>query len=266
MRLEVLLRWRNRARWWRRWEGRDRKRDRAKRVRRPLLRQAMALKLDIEPVAENRLESFEPRARASSALPSASARSIGPSEPAGQRNQTLRHALPSIGDGRDHLAGLGRSEIGVGREPHQIGVACRVLGEQRDAPVGARPLKLAGMAVSVSGGEGERQREPDDRLDAGLGQASRENSSAPNRLLESVSASAGAVGAGQRGELRRWSAPLRAANRPNAREDARRARSDRWFAPSPQESPPGGFGTSGDPPPVRIVHTHFIVSFFFCST
>ena len=43
-----------------------------------------------------------------------------------------------VADGGDHLAGLGGGEIGLAREPHQIGVAFGVLGEQRDAAIGVQ--------------------------------------------------------------------------------------------------------------------------------
>ena len=75
-----------------------------------------------------------------------------------------------IGDARDHLAGLGRSEIGVGREAHQIGVAAIILGEKRDATVGAAAGARLRRDRRPSRGEGERQREPDDGLDANLGE------------------------------------------------------------------------------------------------
>ena len=66
---------------------------------------------------------------------------------------------------------LAGREIDLGREAHQIGVALRVLGEQRDAAVGMRPIEVAAGSTGLAlGGEGQRERETDDRLDAGLGE------------------------------------------------------------------------------------------------
>ena len=137
-----------------------------------LLRQAVALQLDIEPVAENGVKRREPAA--SKLRIAVSEREVDhPFRSAGQRDQALGVG-GKIGNRGDHLTALGSGEIGVGRELHQIGVAGSVLGKKRDAPIGAGAAQLAARAHVLLGGEGERQSKPDDRLDANFGEALRE--------------------------------------------------------------------------------------------
>ena len=140
------------------------------RLDRPLLRQAVALKLDIEPVAEDRVQRLEPRA-GELGIALGERHVDRPFEAAGERDQTFG-PRGELADAGNRLAQLAGREIDLGREAHQIGVALRVLGEQRDAAVGTRPVEVAaGRRGLALGGEGQREREPDDRLDAGFGES-----------------------------------------------------------------------------------------------
>ncbi len=137
------------------------------RLHRSLLRQTMALDLHIEPVAEDRLKRLD--ARAGKLGAAVNQRAVDRSfQSAGQRDQAFG-ARRQIGDGGNHLAGLACREIGVGREPHQIGIALRVLGEERDAPVGARPVRFNRTRRIALAREAEREGQADQRLDARFG-------------------------------------------------------------------------------------------------
>ncbi len=159
-----------------------------------LLRQAVALQLDIEPVAEHRLQCLEPAA--GELRVSFGEREIDdPFRSAGERDQAFGVG-GEIGDSGDHLAGLGGGEIGVGREAHQIGVTGRHpwrearCDRRRGGRVSSPPTGLTSFsAAKVS-----------DRVSPMMGwiptsARALENSSAPNRLLELVRASAGAPSA-----------------------------------------------------------------------
>ena len=123
---------------------------------RPLLRQTMALKFDIEPVAEDRMKGLCPRAGELGIA--VGERGVDrPFKSPGERNQTFGPRR-EIGDGGNHLAGLACGEIGLGREAHEIGVAVSVLGKERDAPVGAHPVGLARRSCLALGRKGERER------------------------------------------------------------------------------------------------------------
>ena len=165
-----------------------------------LLRQAVALQLDVEPVAEDRLQRFEPVA-GKLGVAFGEREVDHPFRSAGQSDQAFGVG-GKIGDRGDHLARLGRREIGVGREPHQIGVARLVLGEERDAAIGAGAAELGPWRWLLLGGEGERQSEPDDRLDARLGEAFGEFERAEQIVGISQRQRRSAIGARQRGELR----------------------------------------------------------------
>jgi hypothetical protein len=101
----------------------------------------VALELDVKPIAENALELLGARAgKLAIAFGEASIdRSF---KSAAERDETFR-PRGQIGNESDRLPGFARSEMGRGREIHEIGIALRVLGEQRDAPIGLRHLMLA---------------------------------------------------------------------------------------------------------------------------
>ena len=111
----------------------------------------MALQLHIEAVAEDRLQCVE--ARAGEIGVAGGQRQIDhPVRAAGERDQTLR-VLAKRGDRGNHLSRLRGGEIGGGRQSHEVGVAAFVLGEERDAAIGAwRPSLGARQALPGGGG------------------------------------------------------------------------------------------------------------------
>ena len=137
------------------------------RLDRPLLRQAVALELHIEPVAEKRLQRLQTAAR--ELRVAVGEREIDhPFGAASQRDQAVGMSSELI-DRDERLARLGRREIGAGGEPHQIGVAGFVLGKERNAPVCLRSTQVRARGRLALRGEGQRQRAADDGLDARSG-------------------------------------------------------------------------------------------------
>ena len=138
MRLEIVWRSRSKARWSRRSaDGRHRQaRAGAARPPSPAAGRAAAARHR----AGRRRCSFSAarRARARSESLASARRKIDDAfGAAGERDEALAWAASWRMRG-DHLPRLGGGEIGVAGEPHQIGVALGILGEQRDAAIGGR--------------------------------------------------------------------------------------------------------------------------------
>ena len=212
-------RWRSTARWWRPAAcPRVGELDQRGSVARSL-GSAVALQLDVEPVAEQSLQARRSAPPPARACPATSAAIERPARPAGQRDQAVGRAL----EPGELARAAARSTAFRGRrasQPHQVAVAGLARGQQHDRAAAPAP-RPAGRGSRVLVAEIDRQRAADDRLDAvarellgefqraeqvvGVGQRQR-------RLL---------VGLGELGELADRSARLPAANRPSARADAR---------------------------------------------
>ena len=137
------------------------------RLDRPLLRQAVTLKLHIEPVAEDGMKRFYPRA-GELGITVGERRIDRSFKPAGECDQAFGPRR-EIADGRNRLARFARREINLGRKAHEIGVALGVLDEKPNAPVGAGAVQIAVSSRALAlGGETKRKRQACDRLDAGF--------------------------------------------------------------------------------------------------
>ena len=134
------------------------------RLDRPLLIEAVALDLDIEPIAEGVLQGREPR--------------LGEVAPAAEPERGVERSRRPAGQ-RDETGGVRREErrgdarrvaerhveIGPAREPHQVAVALLALRQEHEV----RRLDLLDARCRVRRLELHRKLHPGDRLDALLG-------------------------------------------------------------------------------------------------
>ena len=133
MRLVILAAWRRTARWSPRAAGRGDRRDRCRSGSTARsLSSAVALDLDIEPVAEGAASSRSSRASASSAA-------AGRQSPGrwGRRARRSRRSAPRSAASTSASRTCGGSpgggaEIGLRAQPHEVGVALGVGGEQHE--------------------------------------------------------------------------------------------------------------------------------------
>ena len=131
-----------------------------------LFQEPMALELHVNGIGtEQRHQAVEPRR--------GSVRSVGTEDPvdsavraAGQDEDARRAARQAVARDMRRIAGR-RIEIGLGPEPHQIGIARFRRGQQHDGAASlARPVAAEKRRVA----EIDRELDPDDRLNALLGQ------------------------------------------------------------------------------------------------
>ena len=132
---------------------------------RPILVEAVALDLDIEPVSEGHLEEAQPRLRKVAPAGDADCGVERPARPAGERDQSA--AMLRERRRRDPRRVAQRHvEIGPARERHEVGIALRALGEEHD--VGDRVRRTTGARVDLL--ELHRELHPGHRLDAHAGE------------------------------------------------------------------------------------------------
>ena len=149
------------------------------------------LQLDVEPVAEDRLELQQPAFREMGVV-ELQRHANRAARAAGEADHPLREFLASVETRIVSPAGL--SQIGAADQPHQIGITLLGRGNQHDW-IALTPLRVAALGCRLRDRlEGEVQLAADHRLDAFL-RGFLANSSAPNRLLVSVMAIAGALSA-----------------------------------------------------------------------
>ena len=177
--------------------------------------EAVALHLDVEPVAEGALQLEEARLR-QRLLALAQGAVDGSVGAAGECDEPARVRLER-GGGGVHALGVGRLEVGPAHELHQIGVARLVHGEERDRAVARftrnrRALDRIGLVLL----EIDVERNADDGLDAGLGELVGELQRAEEIVGVGEPQRRIAISGGELGELRRSAGRPRAGNRPSA--------------------------------------------------
>ena len=133
----------------------------------PLLRQAVPLQLDIEPVAENAFQLVE-GCFGKSEIVGGDGAVDHAVRAAGQRDEPLL-VERKVSDRDQRLAAVGAVAIGLGRKLDEIGVTARILGEERDAAVIDVLHELAAVRARLGlGREAQGERAADDGLDLGL--------------------------------------------------------------------------------------------------
>ena len=156
------------------------------------LGQPVALEFDVKPIAENALELLGARA-GKFAIAFGELRSIGPSTPPLSAMRPSARAARSAMKVTVSPVSLAAKWAAV--EMHEIGIALRILSQQRDAPVGLRSrCSPPGSGLAGKDAKASESVMPVIGCTPSLASAS-ENSSAPKRLSVSVSASAGAASA-----------------------------------------------------------------------
>ena len=182
-----------------------------------LARRAVALQLDVEPVAEQLLQRRAARA-GEIGLPGDDRRIERPARPAGERDQAVGRAVEP-GELQVRLLVRRRFEEGARGEPHQAAIARLAGGQQHDPRQRPHPCRQAAGRASR-----RRNRSPArSRRSAGCrSRRAFRRIRAPRTCCRCRSAPAPAGGRPWRTRRAcRWSARLRAANRRNARADAR---------------------------------------------
>ena len=180
----------------------------------------VALDLDIEPRAENLGQAPEPAF--GQVAKSRSQRPVDrPGGTAAQRDEAL--GVLQRGEGKMRIVAILGIEPQGGDETHQIAVAGLVLRQENDRRARIVPLD----ATPERGGrvaEIDRHLRADDRLHAAFGELLREFERAEQVVGVGDRQRRHGVGLGELGQRLDRSAPLRAANRRCAREDARSRR------------------------------------------
>jgi hypothetical protein len=136
-----------------------------RRLGKPLGRHAVALQLDIEPVAEQALQYLATPGR-ECALACDDRRVERPARPAGQRDQAIGLALEP-GELEMRRLVRRRFQEGTGIEPHQAAVAILAGGQEHDARTLDRRRAAAGARAGLLIGEIDGQGAADNRLYAG---------------------------------------------------------------------------------------------------
>ena len=178
---------------------------------------AVALQLDIEPVAEQLHQHCKPRHR-QMALAGGDGLIERTARPAGQRDDPLGLSCEPV-ELDMRLFVRRRFEEGARIEPHQAAIAGFARGEQNHPRPGRCVRRAAHTVLAIA--EIDRQGTADDRLDAGARHLFGEFERAEHVVGVGQRQRRLLVGLGQLGEPRNRSARPRAANRTSAHAGAR---------------------------------------------